>query len=323
MAYRDYYMEVAGTIPTLGVPAAQKYLQRAWKEIQDRHLWSWLVEHMDVLSPAIISTGTVEVTQGSADITFDADAIAVLDIAGLNPPVAGAVGTGRQLRIGSGPLYTILTYDAGAATLDRAYAEATNTAASYQCYKCLYSLPTGALRYVLITNTTTGYAIYGPRLYKDQRLLNSGDPLRGSSGDAYCLSPVDTDSDGQTVFEWYPHPTNAAVYHCVYRKRWLDLTEDTGLPASLDESVLIERALALAGQWAMSNVGKIQDLSAVNWVNFVTLKNAEFNAKLKTAIRQDNEMNPLLPLLRRYARQFGVIGGQFAQTHDLSGWLLR
>ena len=320
MAYRDYYMELDGSIPKLGVAASQKYVQRAWKEIQDRYPWSWLIGHVDVLSPALVTTGTVSVTQGDTSVTFDADAQAVLDVLGLNPPLAGEIGTGRQIRVGSGPVYTILTYDAGAGVLDRAYAESTNATATYQIFKCIYSLPSDGSRYTVIVNTTTGYAIYGDRLNLDRRRLDARDPDRGSSGDAYWLSPHSSDSNGRTAHEWWPHPTNAAVYHCVYRKRYLELSDTVDIPATVDDALLMSSAKMHAARWALANVGVYPELGQTNWVNFIALEKSEFQDKLKAAVRHDSEMNPLLPMLRRFGvSNLGVLGGQFAQSHDLSG----
>lgn len=321
MAFRDYCAELAGSIPHLPFPLAQTYINRAWKDIIDLRLWSWLIGSGDIVTPAMINTGTVEVTTGSTTIIPDATALAALTAAGLS--LSGPLGVGRQIRIGlstsAGPLYTITDYDGATITLDRVYANESGTGLAYMVYKAYYAAPdTDFLAYETITNMATGYVIRGKNLYWDQYRLNSIDPQRGSLSETYQLAALRVDSTGRPITEWWPHPTQLMVYNCIYRKRGAALSATVDLPATLPDTLLLSRALIHAAGWAQANVPTWAELGQTNWVMFEQSMRKRFAEQLIQCIKADDELMPVLPFTKNPRGNDFPLGGQFAQSHDLS-----
>jgi len=332
MAFRDYCSELVGTIPNLPYPLAQTLVNRAWKDLRDLRLWSWLVDTDDIVTPMVINAGTVTVFNGSFTVACDATASAALMpyIFG-NPPLASTVlGQGRQIRIGltssSGPIFNIVGVDATDPTaltlvIDRQYANDSILNAPYQVYRC-YIAPPGDdfLQYITITHVRAGYNIRAKKLFYTQHRLNSIDPQRGAHGDAYVVSAFKSDRDGRPVHEWYPHPTNFGVYSAVYRKRGKDLSGTTDLPVTFPNSVLMARSYQHAADWAIANVGRYPQLGQTNWAMFREAKGSLLKEELVQAIKQDDEISPLLPMLQGSYSDF-PLGGEFMQGHDVSSLL--
>lgn len=343
--YRDLWNELTGTIPRLPPNLAQTYINRAFSDIRDMRLWSWLVGVGYITTATAITTGTVDVTLGSTSAVFSAGAATALNAVALaNPPLASPqVGIGRQFRLSSqtsgtpGPLYSISAWDGvNTATLDRVYAEETATSQAYTVYKAYYQGPpangTAApdfLRYLSVTNTPVGYTIRGRKLYYSQPELDAVDPQRGATGDTYIIAsyePNPTSSSsplGPEMFpvtEWYPHPVFARVYKCIYQKRMLILSDTQSLPITFPDACLMARACGLGGQWALSQVSVFQELQGTNWPQFISMKQTEFKDLLLQAIKQDDELQPLKAFRQGYQWDWPM-SGQFLQNHDVSSVL--
>jgi hypothetical protein len=331
MAYRSYVSELVGTIPKLPYPLAQKLVNRAWKDIRDARLWSFLVQTGDIETAAIITTGSVSVTQGSPVIQLDADSSTALQAVAILPPplpplASPDLGVGRQIRIGvtgsGGPLYTIIAADFGSSpatlTVDRPYAAVTGTNQPYMVYKAYYTPPfDDFLRYFSVTNMNAGYTIRGKKLYYTQAKLNAIDPQRGGTGDAYIISAYKPGTGGIPVHEWYPQPVNAATYNCVCQRRGTDLSDSVDLPSTFPDSVLMARAFMHAADWALANVATYPELAQTNWPIFKAGKQSLYKDELILAIKQDDEISPLVPFLQGSYFDF-PLGGQFLQGHDVS-----
>lgn len=338
MAFADYVAELTTTIPGLEAPAAIKFVNRAWAEIRDIRKWSFLTQLKDVYAPPIVSAGTVTVTQFSPAITFDATAIAALNASQAQPPIAStSVGVGRQFRIGSvgssninfnsaGAVYSLLTYNSGtgAATIDRPFAGNSGALQQYMVYRCYFEPPvTDFVRYKAVTNYTSGYGIIRDALNVPQESLAIFDPQRESTGDAYYLSPLMTDYQnpnavgGTIAHEFYPHPTNPAIYTCLFQRRGTDLSPTQDLPNTFPPHVLIHRALMLACDWALKNVPNRPELQGTNWVIAKESEDKDFRGTIITAMKQDDEITPIQPVrVGRYFAQFPP-GGQWLQSHSL------
>src|ERR1700751_395425 len=106
MAFADMITEVKGSVPKLSVLLAKKLINRSWKEVRDKNLWSFLLEEGSWMSPSQINTGTVSVTRGSNSITFNAAAITAINAdQALN--ASWSLITQRQFRIAQGGIYNI------------------------------------------------------------------------------------------------------------------------------------------------------------------------------------------------------------------------
>jgi hypothetical protein len=104
--FRDYWNDLMGDIPALDQFKAQSFINYAWRDIREARRWSFLsaVSSLDV--PNQITTGLASVTQWSDTVVGNVTAKAAWDAVGVNLPL-----TDRQFRVGSGPLYQIISYD--------------------------------------------------------------------------------------------------------------------------------------------------------------------------------------------------------------------
>lgn len=341
--FRDYWTELTGTIPRLSPDLAQTFINRAWSDIRDYRLWSWLVAVGYITTPTAITAGTCTTTLGSQSVVFDAGASAALQAVVLaNPPLANTqLGIGRQFRLSSqisgtpGPLYTIQAWDGvNTATLDRVYAENSGVSQPYTVYKQYYQPPalisTGTpdfLRYISVTNTPVGYTIRGKKLYYSQQQLDGIDPQRGATGDAYIIASYEDNpyttsgdlagDDAWPVHEWYPGPVYQRVYKCIFQRRMMTLSDTQNLPNTLPSSVLMARASWHGAKWAQTQVSVFSELAQTNWVAAMAAYQAEFKETLLQCIKQDDEIFVQKAFLQGSQFDF-PLGGAFLQGHDVS-----
>ena len=335
VTFRDMWYDLLSSVPRLPPPLAQTIINRAFSDIRDYRLWSWLVPTGYIVTPTAITSGTITVVQGSPLITPDATAAAALNAVALaNPPLANAqVGIGRQIRLSSqqsgtpGPLYNIIAYanSIPQITVDRPYLEASGAGLGYSCYKAYYQAPPSDgtatpdfLRYFTITNSAVGYTIRRRKLYYTQSQLNGIDPQRGATGDPYIIANyLDDPTTGNVVHEWYPHPVYQRSMTCIYQKRGLPLSDTNPPPLTLPSELIMERAYMRACQWAIKNVSNFPELQQVNWVMAYNAHKQDFKESLIQAIKQDDEISPLVAFQQGGVFDF-PLGGAFLQNHDVS-----
>lgn len=305
LTFKDFYSEILGTIPKIPIPIAKRLINRAWRDVQDAHQWSFLQQEGVLFSPGVITSGTVSVTQFSNSITFDATARAALQVT--NP-----VMTKRQFRVaGGGEIYNFIsTVNAGTgiATLDRPFIETTNSASGYLVYRCYYGPPqlgtsgtevTDFLRYNTIYNPAISDYFRGVQLSRD--LLNKMDPQRSNVGNnPYYLFTYKGSSDGTPQFEMWPHPTASQAYLCSYQRRGVELSGATDvLPLVIPDDLILERALYLGCLWAEKNKARYTELKGINWMIIGKEHNKTYSnidarnpGLLEIACRQDEEAFP-------------------------------
>jgi len=346
LTFSQLYQELKGEISSLPDPMAQRIINRAWKRINDYRMWSWqIISNAQLFVPAVISTGTCNVTFDSTTVVMDAAATAALNaIAFGQPPLASPIlGVGYQIRLGTsaqtlsaptGPNYSIVDWDgAGNLTIDAPYGQFSATNANYQVLKAFYAAPylpvtsTGVdgqfARYLSIVNLMDGYAITGRQLYFSQEELNRIDPQRGGQGDAYILSYLQHNALGQPVYEMYPNPVNTAnTYQANYVSKGPLLTMQVSLPQvsyALDDCVTFQ-AKVFAGQWALANSNK-KELQGVNWVHYCAMMTEEYKNTLRLCVKEDDEIMPSpKPFVFNGGFSF-PLGGEFLQSHDISSIL--
>lgn len=332
MAYIDYISEVMGVIPRIPPAYVPILLNRAWGNIRDMRLWSFLLGYGDLVAPTGITAGNATSTFGSVTVTVDATAATAINAVAL-PPVPSApvsspqLGVGRQFRMQNvntgGPYYNIIAWDGvNTLTLDRPFAD-TTVSGPYAIAKVYYTPPQSIpdfVRYLTITNKGTGYSIKGKRLLYSQGHLNSVDPQRAATGDAYIVATYFPDSNGNMVHEFYPGPTNQSLYTCLFQRKGLPLSPTVDLPNTLDPSLLIYRTLMLAADWALANVATYPEFAQTNWVQYRMQQEKLFNETRIQCIKQDDELMPQLPTFSGSEFDF-PLGGQFLQSHDVSSIL--
>lgn len=339
--YANGIAELMGTVPRISVLHAAQLYNRAWGRVRDARLWSFnFIADAQIFVPAAISTGTVTCTFNSATVTCDAAAAAAFNAVSLGPPpLAGVLGVGRQLRVGSssgasfqnGPNYTILTWDGvSTLTIDKPYGETSVAGSAYQVLKAYYgapSLPFSArpvpdqnfVYYTSIINRFDGYSFRGKNLNWSQDMLNAIDPQRGGQGQAYIQANYGRAADGTPVFELYPNPVEFTTYNACYVTRWPDVSPTQDLPRmpyDLAGCVLFQ-AKYYAAQWALANVGTFAELGQTNWVTAMNSYAADYKAELIGCIKNDDNLMPQQAYRQGSGFDF-PLGGAFLQGHDVS-----
>ena len=347
MSFLDMTAELAGTVPRMSPLHAQQVIQRAWRRVRDSRRWSFhFVSDAQLFVPDAVVAGLVTATFGQTGVTVNATAATALNaIAAANPPLASTtLGVGRQLRIGStngissptGPNYNITAWDGvNTLTIDRPYGEASVSAAPYQVLKCYFAPPAPPpfsslaadsrfVKYEVITNRNSGYAIFGPNLYWSQAQLNAIDPQRGGQGEAYIMANYGDNQLGQPVIELYPNPVKFTTYSATYWTQWADLSLNVDLPHVSYElpDLVMFQSKCLSADWALANVNTFPELAQTNWVNYRQTQMMEYKETRIQCYKQDDEIMPLIPFRQGQGFMF-PLGGQFLQSHDVTSILPR
>ena len=325
MAFVDYCQELVGVIPQLSSLYAGTLVNRAYKEIRDKRLWTWLRDEAELIAPSPVASGYAAVTQFGTTVTFDSTAGPLVTAAYAvgNPPLLS-----RQFRLSEGPMYNIVAYAAGppvTITIDRPYGEQTTTGSSFAIYRCYFTPPNNDfLKFWSLLNANQGYTITGERLGLTRQELDRRDPLRASQGDAHYIASYKAQDGGSTpgafIWELWEHPTNPATYIVNYQRRGVDMVLPTDdIPSTLMSSVLMPNALSKACMWAAANAGRHKELKGVNWIAMAREHKAEYLKELQKAWRVDEEMS-----LQYWDggddqyRLSGPIDGSYLQRHDLT-----
>lgn len=289
MTYQQAWSELMSMVPKLSPPLAQKLVQRAWRDIRDSRLWSFLTAETTIDVPAQISAGTVTVTNGLTTVTGDATAFAAWNA------ITNASFITRQFRSGFGPIYNIVSYASPVITLDRAYAETDATSATYSIYKCYYPAPANFLRWTSVIDPIDGYQL---ALDRTKAQLDHQDPNRGALSQPLVIASFKYDTaeaplSGSTghLFELYPHPIVARSYPALYQKRGIDFAVPTeSFPDIIPDEVLMMRAKYWAYEWAAANGAAHAELRGVNWQYLRQSIDADYRKDLFKAQKQDEEI---------------------------------
>ena len=339
MAFADYWNELRGYVPTLSPFLAQKFVNRAWSDIQDADEWSFLEGQCILQVPALISTGSITFVQFTNTIIGDAAASAAwtpLLLGGIPPIVAAQnaagqplIGTGRQIRMTNGPLYSVIgaaTDGFGIVTLtvDRQINEPSVIGATYQMYRAYFGAPsTDFIRYISVTDFAQGFTIRGRRLTGDQRQLNAIDPQRGSTEDMYFMFTLYADANGMPIKEGWPHPINQQGYIAQYKRRGQALSATVDIPGNFPVNCLLERAKMYAAQWKATQrrePGDDTDWTAAWKTHRDNYERPTFGL-LAQSIKIDTSLRTPPPIIRQSANISSPFGSGFYQNHDVQRML--
>lgn len=331
MAFVDLTAELTGTLPGLSVFLAETYIKRAWSDICGQRNWSFLQGDASIVCPAVVTTGTVSVTQFSATITFNAAASAVLlaqTVAGATPGLLGmAFRVTTPASPSAGQIYSIVDVDATApaaivATLDRPVVEGTSAAATYQIYRAYLPPPDpNFLGWTSIVDFANAFVLH---LNRSSAYFDLMDPQRLSQGLAYNLgqyrgvltanyvtgatSPNPTQNAGTPLYELWPVPTQGQTFYARYKLKDFPYgnapTDD--LPPVMDGAIVLQRALGwYAYPWAMANQASFPTMRGVNWIGLVQTARSGYWEAFKDATRQDNEQVEQAVLARGHGLRAG------------------
>lgn len=293
--------ELRGSVPKLPFSYSQTLINRAWRFVRESNLWSFNLIDWSWISPTIVTSGTITVTQGSAAITFDATAIAALNAAATTYSLI----TQRQLRAGvsagiSG-IYNIIQYNSttGAAILDRIFADPGGVGLSYQVYQVYYTAPVQDFMVLLSARNMSMFL--DMIVTQSRQFLDEADPQRSFYQFPTHVVPFEIDyrgagtanasaTLGYPMFELWGQPVSPYTYQCYGLRRGVDLSlpSDT-LPFSVSEDLILAKARRYAYEWAEANKDMTPRATGPDFKFLSGLAEDEFKKELIKCRKNDKE----------------------------------
>ena len=232
--FREAWRAVKLQVPLADPMLCRKWVQYAYNELADRYPWHFLYQET-ILSTAASRTITAAVTQGSTAVTSAAAFV--------------ATDLNRQIRVGSGAIYTIVTFtDASNVVIDQSYADVDNATASVVISDRYVRTPADFGSWDTIIDQSRQRPIQTSYSQAD---LQSWDPARTETGEPRILVALDVDTTDRVRYEWWPHPTAAQHYPALYKSRPQALADSFTFRGVLGDrqDVLVAGALVRASQW--------------------------------------------------------------------------
>ncbi len=193
--------------------------------------------------PALLSTGTVSVTNGSTTVTPDSDALATFDDGAL---------VGRWFRTLRGkPLYEIVSQDASTFRLATAFVEDTDADSAYEIIARFHSLDDAARHVGKISHRQ------GPLIEWTQERLDTYFPDREETDEEpRYWAPAGVDDLGRIRVEVYPSApsTGDVALRYTYWRSPTDFKKSDTLPEHIDVYVLEKGVLADICRWKASEL---------------------------------------------------------------------
>lgn len=236
--FGDVWRRVRLHAPATPFGLVRSWVQNAYDTLHDRRPWVWATAETR-LSILAARSLTVTTLQGSTLLQSAAGFV--------------AADAGRQFRVGTYPVYTIISYqDASNVTLDQPYAGSSGSQTG-QILSAYQTLPADFGAFLLIIDATYQRQIAWWYTREDLARI---DPTRISSGTPQRALVATTDSPavatlGQPRSEWWPYPTSAVQYPAWYRKRPQPLADtDTFQGVLATRAKILETgALARCAKW--------------------------------------------------------------------------
>jgi len=272
MALADMMAELRGSVPKIPFSFTKTLINRAFRTIQDRNLWSFLLFEGQWIAPPILTgIGNATVVQGSNLVNLDATLTAAVNALGSAQPYS--LITKRQFRIMPGGLYSIWGYNPtgapgslGQLTLDRWYGEGSTTTTSYSIYQAYY-VP--QVQNVAISDFKSWISVRDMLNYRDlfterytRRRIDDMDPQRSWFGIPTDVVPFASDQNpssstfGYFQYELWGHPTYTINYQLYGIRAGSNLVKPTDtLPSALGEDIVVALARYYAYDWAEANKG--------------------------------------------------------------------
>lgn len=232
-SFGDVWRLVRLHCPQAPFALVRDWTQQAYELLCERRPWVWTMKETRLATLASRSF-TVTFTQGSTAITSAALFL--------------ATDVGRQIRVGTFPIYTIVEVaSTSAATLDLAYA-ASGGALTASILSAYVTMPADFGAFLVVADPVNQRQI---GWWYTQEDLGRWDPTRILSGDpqralvAQTLSPVPA-TLGYSRYEWWPLPTSARQYPTWYRTRPTQLLDTDQFVGVLAHRARVLEAGALA-----------------------------------------------------------------------------
>ena len=291
------YSRLTGAVPKFPVDYAKTLINRAYKDVRRKNLWSFQLFEANWVSPAIVNAGAVTTQTGLNTVTFNAAAsAAILPLATTGPLPAPLLQ--RQFRIGIGTIYNIWAYSYTAPiltlTLDRPYAEPSGSGQTYQIYQCYYTAPYSDwwawinVRDIINFNDLD--------IYTTRKELDMRDPQRSifyiPTVCAYYQTVQNPASPqfGWDMFELWGQPSYVLTYQLYGLRKGPPLVLDTDTVANaIGEDCVEALARAYAYEWAEANKGDMPRDQGSDYKFLFGAANAEYKRLYAEYRKEDRE----------------------------------
>jgi len=293
--------ELRGSVPKLPFSYAKTLINRAWRHVRESHLWSFNLFQSSLVTPPLVSSGTVTTTQGLSTVTFDSVALAALNA---SESITSLV-TQRQFRPGAYPgiagIYSIIAFDpiGGVATLDRPMDDATATGTSYSVYQAYYVPPMqDFLTWLSVRNLSWSNSL---DLTMTRQELDTKDPQRSLYSTPSAIVALGTDQRGAgtptpsatlnyPMFELWGQPVAPYTYQCYGIRRGTELVNPTDTIApQVGQSCVMAKARQYAYEWAEANKDMSPRSQGPDFRFLMAQAEAEYKKDLIMYRRQDKE----------------------------------
>jgi hypothetical protein len=264
--FRDVWGLVALHVPGAPVTLVQDWVQSAYDRLWGSRHWAWL------------RTETLLTTLASRDVVV---ATVVGSVTVTSVGLFVSTDAGRQLRVGSGQIYTIDSYtDASTVVLTEAY-QGTGGAETATISDIYLPMPDD-FRSV---HTLTDLSLQRPIAWwisRDRLDLYDAGRTRSDSRfrvlAAYQMA-ADATYAGRMLYEAWPHPTAAGTYRLTYFRRGDTLDDDTEFGGVLATKTTALKTGALA--------------QAAAWPGTVAQRNPYFDLRLAAVLKAEFEQECL------------------------------
>lgn len=297
MSWQSMSLELSTNTP-VPFPYAKTLVNRAWKDVQGRNLWSFLFGDAAIPTPNPVSSGSVTVVLGSSVVIADANATTAWAGIGLVMPI-----TTRQFRVNQGTIYNIIAYETvthapfATITLDKPYVDPTlGVGTGYCIYGVYFNAPTqDFLWWESVRDPISGYPL---KTTLTREFVDKADPQRFQAGWPRGFIPYQVNSQpgnffGYPMYEIWPAPLNNYTYVGTYFRKGAVFQNptDTVFP-TLGEDVVMELAKMYAYEWCEANRDKVPAAAARADFRFLMGKSRKgYEDLLNKYILQDSELS--------------------------------
>lgn len=294
------YKQLLLRCPDTPLPLAQDFVKTSYRRALDRNEWGALRARSEWQIPEAYTTGTASVTLNSASVTGTST-------------VWTSSMVGRQFKVGNGPFYTIATVpSATSLTLDRVFAQDTDTAADYSI-SLVYVTPASDVRHILSVIDPENRWMLN-RGYTTE-FLDAKDPQRVRTGPPRVIAGGFYNSSGLPLFELWPRSTSAKYLPYTYIKE-VDLSTDADqIIYPMGGEAVLMGALYELSKWP----GTLEKPNPYFNLSLANEFQKEFEKDLGHAIRQDQSLHltdfyraedrlPYAPIDLDYMRNFDPLG---------------
>lgn len=258
--FRDVWSKVALHVPGAPISLVQSWVQTSYDELIGNRHWAW-TRRETILATRAARSLSVTFAQGGTAITSAALFL--------------STDAGRQIRVGTGPIYTIATVtDASNAVLTQAYIE-TGGAQTASIRDIYLPMPANFRSILDVTDLTIQRPI---AWWISSERLDLFDPGRSASDSRFRVLAAGAVSQvpsllGRVTYEAWPYPTAAGSYILRYFIRTDALDDD-----AVFQGVLATHTHALE-KGALAEAAK--------WPGTANQKNPYFNLALATKLENE------------------------------------